>query len=76
MRHTLPPSRKTRLVEQFKSHNAVLRNSLAFLPTAEDDIQQPLAQLSDEDKLQLQNIATDTYDLLLSSLEFAGHLRR
>ncbi|WP_349746557.1 DAHL domain-containing protein [Pseudomonas frederiksbergensis] len=62
---------KTRLVEQFKSHNAVLRNSLAFLPTAEDDIQQPLAQLSDEDKLQLQNIATDTYDLLLSSLEFA-----
>lgn len=34
---------KTRLVEQFKSHNAVLRNSLAFLPTAEDDIQQPLA---------------------------------
>ncbi|EJM10062.1 histidine kinase [Pseudomonas sp. GM18] len=62
---------KTRLVEQFKSHNAVLRNSLAFLPTAEDDIQQPLTQLPDEDKLQLQNIATDTYDLLLSSLEFA-----
>ncbi len=42
-----------------------------FLPTAEDDIQEPLAQLVDEDKLQLQNIATDTYDLLLSSLEFA-----
>lgn len=62
---------KTRLVEQFKSHNAVLRNSLAFLPTAEDDIQQPLTQLVDGDKLQLQNIATDTYDLLLSSLEFA-----
>lgn len=62
---------KTRLVEQFKSHNAVLRNSLAFLPTAEDDIQEPLTRLLDEDKLQLQNIATDTYDLLLSSLEFA-----
>jgi signal transduction histidine kinase len=62
---------KTRLVEQFKSHNAVLRNSLAFLPTAEDDIQEPLTNLADEDKLQLQNIATDTYDLLLSSLEFA-----
>ncbi|TPG96591.1 sensor histidine kinase [Pseudomonas caspiana] len=62
---------KTRLVEQFKSHNAVLRNSLAFLPTAEDDIQEQLARLADEDKLQLQNIATDTYDLLLSSLEFA-----
>lgn len=62
---------KSRLVEQFKSHNAVLRNSLAFLPTAEDDIQQPLARLLDSDKLQLQNIATDTYDLLLSGLEFA-----
>ncbi|MHC8324194.1 DAHL domain-containing protein [Pseudomonas sp. GB2N2] len=62
---------KTRLVEQFKSHNAVLRNSLAFLPTAEDDIQEQLARLVDSDKLQLQNIATDTYDLLLSSLEFA-----
>ncbi|MBP5074897.1 DAHL domain-containing protein [Pseudomonas chlororaphis] len=62
---------KTRLVEQFKSHNSVLRNSLAFLPTAEDDIQQALARMPDADKLQLQNIATDTYDLLLSCLEFA-----
>ncbi|MVV52152.1 GHKL domain-containing protein [Pseudomonas sp. PB120] len=61
---------KTRRVEQFKSHNAVLRNSLAFLPTGEDDILQPLAQLVDGDKLQLQNIATDTYDLVLSTLEF------
>ncbi|MGF6204309.1 GHKL domain-containing protein [Pseudomonas sp. ADAK2] len=62
---------KTRLVEQFKSHNAVLRNSLAFLPTAEDDIQQPLTQVTDGDQLQLHNIATDTYDLVLSALEFA-----
>ncbi|MFJ7794880.1 DAHL domain-containing protein [Pseudomonas sp. NPDC096950] len=62
---------KTRLVEQFKSHNAVLRNSLAFLPTAEDDIQQPLTEVVGGDQLQLQNIATDTYDLLLSALEFA-----
>ncbi|KPN93537.1 DAHL domain-containing protein [Pseudomonas nunensis] len=62
---------KTRLVEQFKSHNAVLRNSLAFLPTAEDDIQQPLTEVEGGDQQQLQNIATDTYDLLLSALEFA-----
>jgi signal transduction histidine kinase len=62
---------KTRLVERFKSHNAVLRNSLAFLPTAEDDIQGQLGQVVDGDQLQLQNIATDTYDLLLSSMEFA-----
>jgi len=62
---------KTRLVEQFKSHNALLRNSLAFLPTAEDDIQGEFSRLSDADRLQLQNVAIETYDLLLSSMEFA-----
>lgn len=62
---------KTRLVEHFKSHNSVLRNSLAFLPTAEDDIQAQFARLSDTDKLQLQNVAIDTYDLLLACMEFA-----
>lgn len=64
-------SEKARLVEQFKSHNAVLRNSLTFLATAEDDIQRQFAQLSPDERLQLQNIATDTYDVLLSCLEFA-----
>ena len=62
---------KARLVDQFKSHNAVLRNSLAFLPTAEDDIQAQFNSMTDESRLQLQSVATDTYDLLLSSLEFA-----
>ncbi|BBP79124.1 GHKL domain-containing protein [Pseudomonas gingeri] len=64
-------SEKTRLVEQFKSHNAVLRNSLAFLPTAEDDIQRQLSGLQDYDKLMLQATSNDIYDLLLSTLEFA-----
>lgn len=62
---------KARLVDQFKAHNAVLRNSLAFLPNAEDDIQAQFGLLDDQLRLQLQDIATDTYDLLLSSLEFA-----
>jgi hypothetical protein len=31
--------KKASLIEHFKSHNAVLRNSLAFLPTAAEDIQ-------------------------------------
>lgn len=62
---------KQRLVEQFKSHNAILRNSLAFLPTAEDDIQAQLNDLEDVEKLQVHKISTDIYDLLLSSLEFA-----
>ncbi len=62
---------KARRIDQFKSHNAVLRNSLAFLPTAEDDIQAQFNQVNDDTKPQLQSVATDTYDLLLSSLEFA-----
>jgi signal transduction histidine kinase len=62
---------KARLVEQFKSHNAVLRNSLTFLATAEDDIQMQFAQLDPGERLRLQNIATDTYDVLLSCLEFS-----
>ncbi|TKJ64389.1 histidine kinase [Pseudomonas sp. CFBP13506] len=62
---------KARLVDQFKSHNAVLRNSLAFLPTAEDDIQAEFNRIDGEGRLQLQGVASDTYDLLLSSLEFA-----
>ncbi len=62
---------KARLVEQFKSRNAVLRNSLTFLATAEDDIHKQFAQLNPADRLRLQNIATDTYDVLLSSLEFS-----
>ena len=64
-------SEKARLVEQFKSHNAVLRNSLTFLATAEDDIQRQFAQLDPDERLRLQNIATDTYDVLLSCLEFS-----
>lgn len=62
---------KTNYVERFKSHNAVLRNSLAFLPAAADGIQAQLGQLADADALRLHNISTDTYDLMLSSLEFA-----
>ncbi|MGE8466184.1 MAG: DAHL domain-containing protein [Pseudomonas putida] len=58
-------------VERFKSHNAVLRNSLAFLPAAADSIQAQLGQLADTDALRLHTISTDTYDLMLSSLEFA-----
>ncbi|WP_248802698.1 DAHL domain-containing protein [Pseudomonas sp. MWU13-2100] len=62
---------KERLVEQFKSRNAILRNSLGFLPTAEDDIQRQLSALQDQDKLMLQDTSNDIYDLLLSTLEFA-----
>ncbi|WP_248918589.1 DAHL domain-containing protein [Pseudomonas entomophila] len=62
---------KARLVEQFKSHNALLRNSLAFLPAAEDSIQAQLGKVSDPHRPEVHAFATDTYDLLLSALEFA-----
>ncbi|MDB6145257.1 MAG: histidine kinase [Pseudomonas sp.] len=64
---------KTQLVEQFKSHNAVLRNSLAFLPTAEDDIQNQLGQLNQSAKNDplLPTTSMDIYDLLLTCMEFS-----
>lgn len=62
---------KARLVEQFKSHNALLRNSLAFLPAAEDSIQAQLNKVLDPRRQEVHAFATDTYDLLLSALEFA-----
>ncbi|MDF9756693.1 MULTISPECIES: DAHL domain-containing protein [Pseudomonas] len=62
---------KARLVEQFKSHNALLRNSLAFLPAAEDSVQAQLGKVPDPDRKEVHDFATDTYDLLLSALEFA-----
>ncbi|MDM3888835.1 ATP-binding protein [Pseudomonas sp. BCRC 81390] len=62
---------KILLVSRFKTHNAILRNSLAFLPDAADVIQVHLGQLVDADALRLRRITSDTYDLMLSSLEFA-----
>lgn len=62
---------KVLLVSRFKTHNAILRNSLAFLPAAADVIQVHLGQLADADTLRLRRITSDTYDLMLSSLEFA-----
>ncbi len=37
---------KMTLIERFKSHNAVLRNSLAFLPTADADVRGAMLQRS------------------------------
>lgn len=41
------------------------------MPTAEDDIQAQFSRYDEDGRRQLQSVATDTYDLLLSSLEFA-----
>jgi two-component system NtrC family sensor kinase len=61
---------KTRLVEQYKSHNALLRNSLAFLPIAENNIKFQLQKLDRSSPL-LQVTSMDIYDVLLSCLEFS-----
>jgi two-component system NtrC family sensor kinase len=55
--------RKIELIEEFKSHDAVLRNSVAFLPQARDDLQAMLAP--EQSALVLGT--------LLDTLEFAQH---
>jgi len=61
---------KSRLVEQYKLHNALLRNSLAFLPIAENNIKSQLQKL-DRNSPLLQVTSMDIYDVLLSCLEFS-----
>jgi signal transduction histidine kinase len=62
---------KTTLIERFKSHNAVLRNSLAFLPTAADDIQQLISQARGGDRQTLEGLSVEVNSLLLSSLVYS-----
>ncbi|MNF55657.1 Sensor histidine kinase TodS [compost metagenome] len=62
---------KTELVERFKSHNAVLRNSLAFLPIAENDIHSPLSQIDGSDQPEQMAVAADLYNTVLSTMEYA-----
>ncbi|WLG93334.1 DAHL domain-containing protein [Pseudomonas cucumis] len=63
---------KTRLVEQFKQHNTVLRTSLDALPEQEDDIQALLANNNDQDLTAASNV----FDLTLATLEYALYVSR
>lgn len=65
---------KTRLIEHFKSHNAVLHNSLAFLPTAADDIEKAMRQSvgqDGDDRGALRQLSSEVKDLLLDSIVFS-----
>ena len=62
---------KTRLVEQFKQHNTVLRTSLDALPEQEDDIQALL-----DDNAQDVTAASNVFDLTLATLEYALYVSR
>lgn len=62
--------KKARLFEHFKSHNAVLRNSLAFLPTAAEDIRILASQGKAQDQNVLTSVAADVNKVLLASLVY------
>ena len=59
---------KTRLIEHFKSHNAVLRNSLAFLPTAASELRE---ELDHADGAAARGVSARINDVLLKSLVYS-----
>jgi PAS domain S-box-containing protein len=62
---------KTALIEQFKSHNSVLRNSLAFLPTASDDVLQALGPVRGAAQPALRQVSASVNSLLLASMLYS-----
>lgn len=62
---------KSRLIEQFKSHNAVLRNSLNFLPTAAGDIRKSLDQTPGQDPAVLRLVSGGMSQVLLATLLYS-----
>lgn len=61
---------KTALIEQFKSHNAVLRNSLAFLPTAAADVLKAASQAG-ADEAPRRRIGAQVDRVLLACLVYS-----
>ena len=64
---------KAALIERFKSTNSVLRNSLAFLPTAAQDVQQLLADSGTRAPVlaDARPIAANVNSLLLASMLYS-----
>jgi two-component system, NtrC family, sensor kinase len=58
---------KAALIEQFKSNNSVLRNSLAFLPTAAQDVQQAIGTA----RADMQPVSRSVGKLLLDSVLYS-----
>jgi two-component system, NtrC family, sensor kinase len=63
-------SEKTRLIEHFKSHNSVLRNSLAFLPTAAEDVENSMRRATG-DSGALRELSAKVNAVLLDSIVFS-----
>ncbi|MBW8723190.1 MAG: hypothetical protein JF626_15440, partial [Polaromonas sp.] len=62
---------KTALIEQFKSNNSVLRNSLAFLPTAAADVQQSLGRSGSAAQPVFRQLSAGVNRLLLASMLYS-----
>ena len=62
---------KAVLIEQFKSNNAVLRNSLVFLPTAAADVEQSVGQASTGAQPAAKRALISMNKLLLASLLYS-----
>jgi len=62
---------KAALIEQFKSHNSVLRNSLAFLPTAAADVEQSVGQASASAQPAARRALSSVNKLMLASLLYS-----
>jgi two-component system, NtrC family, sensor kinase len=61
---------KTRLIEHFKSRNSVLRNSLAFLPTAAHELEESMRESGVQGNT-LKKFSATVNELLLGSLVFS-----
>jgi PAS domain S-box-containing protein len=62
---------KAVLIEQFKSNNSVLRNSLAFLPTAAEDVQQSLVPGGGGAQPAFRQTSVGVNRLLLASMLYS-----
>ncbi|MDP3739435.1 MAG: hypothetical protein Q8R02_18750, partial [Hyphomonadaceae bacterium] len=62
---------KTRLIERFKSHNSVLRNSLVFLPTAADDVRAMIFAGGKGDLEALRKVSSAVNTVLLETLVYS-----
>jgi len=62
---------KAVLIEQFKSNNSVLRNSLVFLPTAAADVEQSVGQTSAGAQPAARRALISVNKLLLASLLYS-----
>ena len=62
---------KTRLVEHFKSHNSILHNSLAFLPTAANDVGVVVARDGNVEGPSARRLLADVNEMLLLSMVYS-----